>query len=106
LKDTIDARNAMLCAIFNAAKKISGLGVSSMLDNLDYDECGLTRESFEKWWAEHQAEDVARLKAIQEKKEAEKRKATEAKKKTAAAIKLKSILSANLTVEERKILGV
>jgi hypothetical protein len=96
LEDTIDKRNAMLCAIFNAA--YSKNGVKAMLDALDYKECGLNREDFEVWWEEHIEEDRERRRAI----------AAAKKHKNDLAVKKKARkeLIATLTPEQLELLGV
>jgi len=97
LKDTIDRRNAMLCAIFNAASKIPG-GVEGMLDNLDYNECGVPRAYMRMWWNEHQEAD--RIRKERELTESIRRAEEKARKEARKA------LISTLTPEQVKLLGV
>jgi hypothetical protein len=97
LKDTIDKRNAMLCAIFSAASKIPG-GVDGMLDQLDYKECGITRNYMCMWWNEHQEAD--RIRKERELAESVRRAEEKVRKEARKA------LVAQLTPEQRTLLGV
>jgi len=96
LEETIDKRNAMMCAVFRAA------GVEDILGKIDYKEAGISRKEFELWWKEHEEED--RLRREREKK-AQAAKRAAAKAKAERAKKRKEVL-AKLTDEDKIILGV
>ena len=102
LRDTIDRRNAMMCAIFRAAEKYGS--VDPMLAALDYKECGLGRETFETWWTEHQEEDRVRRERIEQERAAAQ-KAREAKIAEKARKAKKKEFLASLTQEQRDLLG-
>lgn len=86
-----DQRNipAMLCALATALED-SGL-LDSVLETVDYNEGGITRQWFDYWWADHKVEDQRRRAQERERKEAIIRRAAALNK---------------LTPEERAALGV
>lgn len=86
-----DFFEASLCGIFTFLKNQPVKVLEDVLDNLDYEEMGVTRKELEDWWRAHQREDEKRRK----REEAARRKA-----------ELKAQALAKLTEEERKALGV
>jgi hypothetical protein len=66
--------SAMLCALLSV-----GLP-SGMLEQIDWDEAGITRAEFTEWWQRHRAQDVVRRAAEQRTREREElRRLAEAK---------------------------
>lgn len=83
---------ATLCGIFThlEAQPIEGL-LNDLLDNLDYEEMGVTREEVQAWWHKHKLAD-------------KRRRAEEARKKRAEEARKRGL--EKLTTEERQALGL
>jgi len=85
---TIDQLEAALCGILTVLEKEERI---FSIDDVDWDEAGVTRKAVEAWWKRHKKEDEARR--IRE--EATKRKN-----------ELKKIALGKLTAEELEVLGI
>jgi hypothetical protein len=86
----------MLCA-FSTVLTTDGT-LNEMLDSINWDESGLTRDIFESWWTHHQAED-------------EKRRAREAEEHNRRMTKYQNELDRHayiksMSVADRKLLGI
>ena len=78
---------ALVCGIFT---HMNGT-ISDLLDNLDYEEMGITRRDVEAWWAEHKRKDE------------ERRRMEEAQRVVAER---RASAMAKLTEEEKQALGI
>lgn len=87
LKAKLEEREAMLCAVMSSVER-SMIAVE-LIDNINEQEAGVTREEIRAWFAEHKSKDAAR-RARELEEDARKREA----------------LLARLTPEERALLGV
>lgn len=83
---------AVVCGIFTQmeSQPIEGL-LDDILDNLDYEEMGVTRGEIEGWWKAHKKADIERRKREEAARLKEERRAAALSK---------------LTKEEREALGV
>lgn len=82
---------ASLCAVLTFAESWPTPIYGIILDNLDYEEAGITREWLEAWWAKHKEEDAGR-------RERERQAAADADTRKRALAKL--------TPEERRAFGL
>lgn len=80
---------AVLCGIFTSLEKYGEKNI--LLNDIDWDEVGVSRGMVEAWWEGHKREDERRRK----KEAAEKRKA-----------ELKATALSKLTNEEKEALGI
>lgn len=85
---TIDRLEAALCGILTVLEKEERI---FSLDDVDWDEAGISRKAVDTWWKRHKKEDKAR----RAREEAAKRKN-----------ELKKIALGKLTAEELEVLGI
>lgn len=85
---TIDKLEAALCGILTVLEKEERI---FSLDDVDWDEAGVSRKAVDTWWKRHKKEDEDR----RVREEAAKRKN-----------ELKKIALGKLTAEELEVLGI
>ncbi len=62
--DYIHSRgDAILCSIFHRAEKDGKLGI--LIDTLDYNLIGLSKDQVTKWWEDHKSLDAQKLREKQ-----------------------------------------
>ena len=82
-------QTSRLCAVFRVLEKEGKLG--ALLNEIDWEEAGVSRFSTERWWESHKKEDRQRR----------QREAAETARKKAR----RAVLS-KLTPAEKKVLGI
>lgn len=87
---------AALCGIFTLAEKTCIL--QYLMDQLDYDEMGVSKDEVLNWWKKHKKKDEKR------KREEEKKLALQKEKERLE--ELKSVALNKLSKDERKALGL
>jgi hypothetical protein len=55
----ISRLRAMVCAVAGALDQQKTL--TKLLDSIDWNQAGVTRQEFDDWWSEHQMQDALRL---------------------------------------------
>lgn len=72
LEAKIKKLEAVLCGIFTqrSQPQYNGAGIKVILDQLDYNEMGVSRKWIEDWWRKHQIEDRERIKRKQAQRQA------------------------------------